>query len=586
MTEKYEKITKAITVFDKEGDGNASLTVFYDGQSSVIIKQIALFDGAGKKTRNVKQSEIQDVPVYESYLLFSDCRMKFFKPVFPEYPYTVEYTYEIKSTDNLSVAYWRPQEGYNLSVEHARLEIRRPKVIQLRSRTSGVFNHAAAAAGASVSETWSLDNALTIEEEPFAAPLSERTPSVSVIPKELVSGGYRGNATDWREFGKWFHELFKGRDALPDALRSKIASLVIAIPDTLERIKALYAFLQNNTRYVGVELGIGRFQPFDARTVFETGYGDCKALSNYFHSLLKCIGVRSYPALVNAGQYGAQPFDSFPDFHQFNHVILCIPFRADTIWIECTDPKLPFGFLGNFTDDREALLISEGGGKFAHTTTYAAGNNVQTRVSRFTIDTCAAALCSTVTNYTGLQCDDLIEAASLNEDEQKKWLYESTNLPAPDLRSFSITCKRQIPHAIVNESWMSRHYGSFSGNYMILPLNLIDAQKPIQKMLKKRHSDVLVKMAWTDQTTSLFRIPPGYRIESMPEGKIVRSKFGDYSFSTSASGTEVTYNRKLTIQKGRYGPWEYEGFREFISSVSKADEVKLLLVKNRESLRR
>ena len=99
-------------------------------------------------------------------------------------------------------------------------------------------------------------------------------------------------------------------------------------------------------------MDLGGLQPFDAKTVFETGCGDCKALSNYMFSLLKLIGVRSYPAIVSSGTYIEPIFLEFPNFQQFDHAILCVPHLKDTIWLECTNQKIPFGFLGDFTDDR------------------------------------------------------------------------------------------------------------------------------------------------------------------------------------------------------------------------------------------
>jgi hypothetical protein len=579
LKDKNEKLTKTITVLDKDGDKNASLAVLYDRNSSIKIKQITFFDSKGKKIRKVKKSEIQDVPAYESFLLYSDCRMKLFKPDYAEYPYSIEYIYEIKSINDISYKCWQPLNDYALSIEHAKLTIRYPKKIEIQSKQIGIFKKASVTEDGVVGEIWGLDNARAIEDEPFAVSLSERIPGIYLMPKELIYDDYKGKTTNWREYGKWFYDLFKGRDELPNTLKSKIATLISAVPDTVEQMKTLYTFMQNNTRYVGIQLGIGHYQPFDVKTVFETGYGDCKDLSNYMYSLLKYIGIGSYPALVSSGRYSEPIIKDFPNFHQFDHLILCIPFHKDTLWLECTNQKMPFGFLGDFTDDREALLITENGGKFAHTKKYTAQDNSRNSYSYFTIDTGGTALCSTITNYAGLRYDEIFELLCLNEEEQKKWLYQATKLPALEITNFSINNNRQIPLATVNESSISRHYCSFSGNYMLVPLNMIDAQQPIQKMLKKRYSDVLIERSFTDQDTAVFKVPSSYKVESVPEGKTIHSKYGDYSFSVTVNGNKITYMRKIVIRQGRYKPSEYTDFQEFVLLLSKADGIKIMLTK-------
>src|SRR6185312_13501516 len=132
------------------------------------------------------------------------------------------------------------------------------------------------------------------------------------------------------------------------------------------KARFLYNYLQKNVRYVSVQLGIGGYKPFPASFVDEKKYGDCKALSNYMLTLLKTVGIPSYCAVINAGT-NAEPAD--PDFvnDPFNHIILCVPFKNDTTWLECTSATSPFGKLGSFTENRKALLVTEDGGKLVNT---------------------------------------------------------------------------------------------------------------------------------------------------------------------------------------------------------------------------
>jgi transglutaminase-like putative cysteine protease len=105
----------------------------------------------------------------------------------------------------------------------------------------------------------------------------------------------------WDDFGKWVAVLNHGRDELPAKTKQEITALTSGMKTVEEKTKVLYEFLQNKTRYVGIQLGIGGYQPFEASVVDETGYGDCKALSNYMVSMLKAVGIKANYCLINAG---------------------------------------------------------------------------------------------------------------------------------------------------------------------------------------------------------------------------------------------------------------------------------------------
>ncbi len=576
------RVKKVITVLNKEGKSSADLTIQYDKNSAVSINDITIYDTNGKKVKSVKQSDINDYPAFGSSELYSQDRVKIYYPDNAVYPYTVAYDYEIRLNNIISYGVWTPYSDYNISVQHASYAFTYPPDIKINKKEVNISLKESANTYNEICEVWEVTNLKAIEEEPMDISLTERIPCVYLMPSTLIYERYEGSANNWREFGQWIYSLYQGRNELSEAEKARIDLLLKDVTDTLDRIKTIYKYMQDRTRYVAVTLGIGGYQPFDAKTVFETGYGDCKALSNYMYSLLNYAGIKSFPALVAAGSYKVPIFTDFPNFLQFNHVILCVPLRGDTIWLECTNQKIPFGFLGDFTDDRDVLLIGKDGGQFAHTVIYKATDNLRTCTSEFIIDSTGTASVNIKTVMQGLQYDDITRLLILNYDEQKKWLLGNSKLPSLQLKSFYIEeTRKPIPSATIKETSESKNFCTFSGNYMILSLNLVNVQAPLKKMLKARYSNILINRSFVDYDTLVYKIPKSYKFETLPAGLNINSAFGSYTTTVSGNGNEIVYIRKLIINEGRYKPSEYKNLFDFVQAVSKADNTKVIL--NRRS---
>ncbi len=575
-----EKVKIVITIFDKLGEESSILALSYDKNSSITINKIVYYDANGEKLKSAKSTEIQDHPYSSNSELFSDGRIKYFSPKNSIYPYSIEYDYIIDSKNDISYGCWRPVRNFNTSLQHAKLVLIHPSKQKINCREYGIVNKKSETLKNQNSITWELENIEAYEDEPFNVALSERVPQVYLMPDIFLYDEYEGSSSDWKAFGKWIFKLYENKNVLPVNVTEKIQELVAEEKDTLTRIRKVYEYMQMNTRYVAISLGIGGFQPADAESVSRTGYGECKALSNYTSALLNCIGIKSYPALVASGNYQVPIYKDFPNFQQFDHVILCVPVKEDTIWLECTNSRIPFGFLGDFTDDRSALLITEQGGVFAHTSVYDENDNKRTCVSSITINSQGSADIKTETKYYGLQYNDIREMLESESAEQKKWLNQNSKLPAYSINPFSIKENRSLePEAIITENALSKDYCNLSGNYLVLPLNKINQQEPVRKMLKKRLSDIIINRSFTDYDTLTITYPENMVIESLPAEKNLFSEFGEYRSSVEQVDNTLVYKRSFKIKKGKYEPEKYTTFYNFILDISKADNTKVLLQK-------
>src|SRR6185312_7288829 len=203
--------------------------------------------------------------------------------------------------------------------------------------------------------TWEAWNLPARKTESHMPQWWEITPYVLIGPSDFEAQGYKGNMTSWADYGKFIQQLREGRDVLPENTKLQIHALVDTITDVHRKVYALYRYLQKNTHYISIQLGIGGLQPFPADYVATKKYGDCKALANYMVALLKEAGIPANYVEIRAGKDAPPMIEAFPSF-QSNHIITCVPLSKDSIWLECTNQTESPGFMGSSTCDRKAIL--------------------------------------------------------------------------------------------------------------------------------------------------------------------------------------------------------------------------------------
>ena len=368
---------------------------------------------------------------------------------------------------------------------------------------------------------------------------------------------------------------------LPDNIKQTVHQITDPVADPKEKIDRLYQYMQKNTRYISIQLGIGGWQPFDAKYVATKAYGDCKALTNYMYSLLKEAGITSFYTLIKAGKNANKVMADFPS-QQFNHVILCVPLQKDTVWLECTSQTIPAGYLGEFTCDRYALLINENGGILVRTPKYGMKENMRTRHIVATLDEEATLRVKAITRYGGLQQDlyhDLIHG--LSKDKVKEFLHEQLDFATYEINSFDYKeTKSSLPSVVEALDIVVSNYATITGKRLFIIPNVMTRTHRKLSADEERKFDIELGYEYKDVDTVEINLPAGYATESMPQDVSIISKFGKYNCSVKLLGTQLFYCRSMEYNGGRFPAKDYAELVKFYETIYKADRNKVVLVKN------
>ncbi|HTI92796.1 MAG TPA: DUF3857 domain-containing protein [Puia sp.] len=571
----------AITILNERGDKHAELTEQYDKLHEIESISGTLYDAGGKKIRALKKQDISDYSGTGDETLMADDRIKVHNFYYKVYPYTVEYEVETKYYYTMFFPRWIPQDDEHFAVQDSRMIVICPADYKFRYKA---FNYAKEPVKqterSTASYTWEITNLPAMESEYASPNWMEITPTLCLGPEEFEVEGYQGSMKSWQDFGKFVYALKAGKDVLPDAVKQKVHQLTDGLGDPKEKIRILYEYMQQNTHYISVQLGIGGWQPFDAKYVAERKYGDCKALSNYMYSLLKEAGIKSYYTLVRAGSSSHYLVDDFPS-SQFNHVILCVPQKTDTTWLECTSQTLPAGYLSGFTADRFVLLVDEEGGKLVRTPKYRVKDNLQSRVTEAAVDGEGNLTAVIHTQYRAQQMDELESIVNdLSKDKVMKILKSELDLPTYDVSKFDYREEKSpMPSIYETLNLVSSNYAQISGKRIFINPNIMNRSRRRLHADENRKYDIVTAYEYEDVDSTEIKIPEGYQPEAISPGTTIDTKFGRYTATVRVENNKIVYSRRLEKYSGRWPAAMYADLVNFYEKLYRADNSRIVLVK-------
>jgi hypothetical protein len=578
------KLHYVVTVFNKEGRHYSSFGVGYDKFTKVEEFDGYVYDADGVLIKELNSDDINDHSAISSYSLYEDDRIKTAELYSDHYPYTIEFETEVSFKSYLTWPDWESRSNID-PVENSKFEVFMPQGQTLRYWCNAdSVKPAITTEDGKLKYVWEVKNLPKLSKEACGDYAPDYALVVDIAPKLFSLDGLKGDLSSWNSYGKWEYSLYKDKDVLPAAAVQDIHALIKPEDGRREKIKKLFAYLQNRTRYVSVQLGIGGHMPFDAAYVHERGYGDCKALANYMKALLKEAGIVSYPVVIKSG-HGPYLFRSeFPSNH-FNHVILCVPESNDTIWLECTSHSHPIGMLGDFTENRGALMLTPEGGVVVYTPKTSAEQNLQVRKGNIVLGYSGDAAAEVNVQWAGDQ--QLATRGELDEatpEEREKWVADFFEAQNAKISSFNLRGVETNDSIITLVAKMNIvRCVSLSGERMFIQPNVIGKRNYIPRDVDKRLAPVRYNYPYLDIDTLYFSIPAGFKPEALPSGVNITADFGDYKAAVKLTNdSTLMYIRSMKIGAYEIPAAKYKEYRKFCSDIAKADRMQAVFIRKRD----
>ncbi|MEO6521071.1 MAG: DUF3857 domain-containing protein [Mucilaginibacter sp.] len=572
---------QAVTVLNKNGDNVASLSIWHDKSRQIKNVKGFVYDEFGKLKSKISESDFQDGNVADGSL-FDGTKIMRFHPTVNTYPYTVEYEYEVSSKQTLYFGDWYTGQSIGTSVEHSLYrfickpdfkihykEINYPDQVKI-SDTLHTKTY-----------TWLVSKLKALRYEPLSPEYDKLVSSVKITAEKFTYYGIPGSFTNWNEYGKWMYDnLLKSRHELPLETINRVKDLTKDITNPKQKAKLIYEYMQQKTRYVSVQVGIGGYQPFLAKDVDLVGYGDCKALVNYTQSLLSAVGIDSYYVEVKSGNTKISALPDFASISQSDHIILCVPFKNDTTWSDCTSQELPFGYLGNFTDDRNVVACTQEGGKFMHTPVLKSVDNKTIHNAKFILTNSGELKGEMITELEGSEYEERDYLLKESFKEQTKALKNTYPIENLEIESIILKQDKGIkPKTTETIKLQARDYINQNGNQLSFAPNTVSKYITPLKEVPNRKNPIYINRGYLDEDNISYTLPDGYSITTKPLTLTIDKPFGKYSTSTQIIGNKLIYKRSLQLNDGTFDKDMYTDLMDFYQTIYEADRYTLTLEK-------
>jgi hypothetical protein len=532
------------------------------------------------KDYEVKDKEAMEVspPKIEGGELISDVKAKLLRIPASDPGNIVGYEYEVEERPLVLQDTWYFQESNPVRESHYSLQL--PAGWEYKASFLNYPEVKPTQSGGGQWQ-WSVSDLKGVRKEDDMPPIKGLLGQMVV--SFLPPGGQSVNGfITWEQMGNWHRNLTNGRLEASPEIKQKVNALTASDPSRLSKMRNLAQFVQQDIRYVAIELGIGGWQPHPAAEVFVHRYGDCKDKATLMAAMLHEIGIDSYYVSINTERGSVTP--QTPANLGFNHVVLAIkvpdgipdaslfatvkhPKLGKILFFDPTNELIPFGQIGGYLQANYGLLVTPDGGELVELPKQPSSMNSIQRVGKLTLDPTGRLQGEVQETRIGDRAW-LVRGRLRSVTKDADRIKPIESLLADSLSNFRITKATVVnlqqtdqPFGF-NYAFEADNYAKTAGNLLLMrPRVLGSKSSGILETKEPRKFPIEFDGPVRDVDQFEITLPPGYEVEELPPPVDADFSFASYHSKTESKGNVVGYTRTFEV-------------KELSVPVSKAEELK------------
>jgi len=366
----------------------------------------------------------------------------------------------------------------------------------------------------------------------------------------------------------WNNRLYLMAGNEKEKITAQLAKITQGKNTDLEKIKAIYYWVQDNIRYIAYEDGYSGYIPASVQDVISKKYGDCKGMANLLTEMLKLAGFDAHFTWIGTRHL---PYSqSMPALCVNNHAICTLNFNGKTYFLDGTESYVPFGENAFRIQGKEVLIAN--GDKYEIKTVPVAGAAENRIFTKADFILTGEKLSGKVkVELTGNQRTDFHQSyQDLPITSQQEFLndyleFGNNNMIATNLKTSDLQ-NREIPVTIEGEVDLSNTVNTISNDKYVgidfFPKTL-DKFIPDEKRIEGYDLDIVVR--FEDEIS--LTIPAGKKFIDKPDN--LELKFDGYEFKGiyTVDGNKLTLRKELSIKNSIIKKAEFPQWIRFIESI-------------------